>query len=150
MPETINRGYPTPAGTVPPHGPLAFTELADAIDADVQSVADDLAPLLDLTWTALTLGSGWSAYTGAGGYYSGLRARDAGAAIQVNGMIKSGNVGTIATLPVGLRPSHSVLMPADTSGTLATVKVNSSGAIEYVSGSPSTPDYLALNISVPK
>lgn len=43
MPTTVNRGYPTPAGTVPPNGPLAFTELADALDADVQDIVDDTA-----------------------------------------------------------------------------------------------------------
>ena len=150
MPTTANRGYPTPAGTVAPNGPLAFTELADAIDADVQSVADDLAPLLDRTWTALTLGAGWSAYSAGGGFYNGLRARDVGPAIQINGMIKGGVVGTIATLPPELRPSHSVILPAMTTGATAIIKVSNLGAITYEPGSPSTPDYLALNITVPK
>lgn len=149
MPTTANRGYPTPAGTVAPNGPLAFTELADAVDADVQSVADALAPLLDHTWTALTLGSGWQAYGAGGGYYNGLRARKVGPVIQINGMIRHGVVGTIATLPADLRPSHSAILPAMTTGATAIVKVSNAGAITYEPGSPSTPDYLALNISVP-
>lgn len=41
MPNTPNFGLPYPAGTVPPNGPLAFSELATATDTALQTLTED-------------------------------------------------------------------------------------------------------------
>lgn len=150
MGDTVYRNYPYPDVSVVPDVPYDMQQLADAIDADVQGVADDIAPLLDNDWTALTLAGAWDAYVLGGGYYNGARARKVGPVIQVNGMIKSGS-GTITTLPWDLRPTHSIILPVAISGSLVGfVSVSAAdGVVSYLAGSPTTPSWLALNLSIP-
>lgn len=38
MADTLNRDYPYPGGSEAPNGPYSFQALADAVDADVQSI----------------------------------------------------------------------------------------------------------------
>ena len=47
MPNTPNFGLPYPAGTVPPNGPLAFSELAGAVDTALQDITDDYTATFD-------------------------------------------------------------------------------------------------------
>ena len=66
MPTTPNRGYPTPAGTVPPNGPLAFSELAGAVDTALQDLTDettlsfDALPVVQAGRPTVTVTSGTS------------------------------------------------------------------------------------------
>lgn len=103
------------------------------------------------TWTAATLSGAWVAYVGGGGYYNGLRYRKVGDMIHVQGMVKSGAVGSsIATLPSGFRPQYSVMQvtEANAAGTLAVVLFDAAtGAITYRSG-PAAPSYLNINITL--
>jgi hypothetical protein len=109
---------------------------------------DKLAPI----WTPATLTAAWVAYVGGGGYYNGLRYRRVGDMIQVQGMIKSGAAGSaITTLPVGFRPSYSVMQvcEANAAGTLAVVLFDSTtGVVTYRSG-VGAPTYVNINISFP-
>lgn len=106
---------------------------------------------LTSTWTPLTLGNGWLAYVGGGGYYNGLRCRRNGDNVQISGMIKSGAANTVmATLPAGLRPLYTAIVFVNSSGGAGQLLVQGgTGTLTYMTGSPTTPAYLNINIIVP-
>jgi hypothetical protein len=103
-------------------------------------------------WTDLpTLGTGWSAYIGGGGYYSGIRYRRTGDMLQVQGMIRNGAAGsTMFTLPLGWRPQYTVIAPteANAAGTMAMLLWNIDGTVGYRSG-PTAPAYVNVYANLP-
>lgn len=106
---------------------------------------------LTSVWTPLTLTNGWLAYVGGGGYRNGLHCRRNGDNVQISGMIKSGAANTvITTLPAGLRPLYTSILSVNSSGGLGQVLVQgSTGTITYMTGSPTTPAYLNVNLIIP-
>lgn len=144
MPTTLNQQIYYPAGNIAPNVPLAMQTSAESVDAAIQALTG--------AWTTLTLVNSWVAYVGGGGYFNGLRYRKVGKNVQIQGMIKSGAVGsTIATLPADAKPVATTMQvtEAAAAGTLAVVFVDSStGAISYRSG-PAAPTYVNINILLP-
>ncbi|APX03368.1 hypothetical protein BWQ92_18055 [Arthrobacter sp. QXT-31] len=109
-----------------------------------------------IDWTPLTLINGYSAYTGSGGYYNGLRASKNGNTIRVNGIVKNPTTGdpktTIAVLPVALRPMFSVYQPVTTGNAagsivIGNVAIGSNGNITYQNGA-TDPTFVAFNFTI--
>lgn len=119
----------------------------DAVDGRIR--ANDVDP-----WVALTLENAWVPYVGGGGYYLGIRARRNGHDLQIQGMVKSGAVGTVmATLPLELRPPYTSFQfaMAATGGTprsIAYLTVGTSGAIVYDSGQ-AAPAFVNIELLIP-
>src|SRR5699024_10163722 len=91
LPDTIGRGaVEDKPATFPP---ATHTHAQDDIDGLVAALAEKSDTPDD--WVALTLLNGWQAYEGGGGYYLGLRARLTAEGVQVQGVVKSGAIGTI-------------------------------------------------------
>lgn len=103
-------------------------------------------------WTNLTFVNGWSAYSGGGGYYNGLRARRTPSGIQIQGMAKGGNSGTtVARLPAGLRPPYASTFPGQIAGGTAQCSVSiDSGAmaLRYNDG-PNNPGFVSFDVNLP-
>src|SRR5699024_10717680 len=86
--------------------PAKHTHAQDDIDGLVAALAEKSDTPDD--WVALTLLNGWQAYEGGGGYYLGLRARLTAEGVQVQGVVKSGAIGTIiAELPAAMAPAYA-------------------------------------------
>lgn len=115
-------------------------------------------------WFNLTLSGSWTAYTGGGNYFQGLRYRREGSNVRIQGMIKNGTVpSTIATIPpspvndIGEylpdRPDYTGLYLC-AAGTAASprqvsyIVVGNNGVITYDAG-PSAPSFVSIDISVP-
>lgn len=120
-----------------------FTNNMDIIDSDTV-MQSEWKP----SWTNATLQNAWVAYAGGGGYFNGLRYRRVGDLVHIQGMIKSGAVGTaMTTTPVGFRPDATILMPvtANAVGTLGSVSWDNAGVLNYASG-PAAPGFVNINI----
>lgn len=77
-----------------------------------------------------------------------MRYRRVGDLVHIQGMIKSGAVGTaMTTTPVGFRPDATILMPvtANAVGTLGSVSWDNAGVLNYASG-PAAPGFVNINI----
>lgn len=151
MPATTTWGISYPAGT-------EAAAVHDAIKATAETVETALNNVTaKIDWTPLTLINGYGAYTGGGGYYSGLRASKNGNIIRVNGIVRNPTTGdprtTIAVLPIGLRPMYSVYQPVTTGNAaggiiIGNVTISSTGAITYQNGS-TDPTFVAFNFTMP-
>lgn len=142
MPSTLKHKISYPSGTVAPNVPVVMQTQAESVDAALTA--------LNGPWTALTLQNGWLAYVGGGSYYNGLRYRKVGDNLQISGMIKSGTNSVIATLPADARPPYAVIMFANSSGGAGNIQVDpTTGNITYMTGSPTTPSYLSINLFIP-
>lgn len=143
MPTTLNHAISYPAGTAAPNVPLAMQTTAESVETALNG--------LTTAWTTLTLTGGWLAYAGGGTYFNGLRFRKVGNNIQISGMIRNGGANTImATLPAGSRPTYAVIMFANSSGGAGQVQYDpATGNLTYMTGSPTTPAYLSVNLFIP-
>jgi hypothetical protein len=112
-------------------------------------------------WVTLTFSGAWVAYTGGGNYYQGLRARREGKNVRIQGMVKSGAIGVIASLPPELTPLYTALRTvvagnATTTRTVAYLVISgrggpsgtASGSITYDSGI-SAPTFVSIDIELP-
>lgn len=143
MPTTLKYGITYPSGSAAPNVPLAMQTQAESVEAALDNLETD--------WTTLTLTGGWLAYAGGGGYFNGLRYRKVGDNVQISGMIKSGAANTVmATLPADARPAKAVIMFVNSSGGAGQIQVDpTTGNITYMTGSPTTPAYLSVNLFIP-
>ncbi|MBX9243409.1 hypothetical protein ICW40_01135 [Actinotalea ferrariae] len=143
MPNTLDRAYPYPSlspGT-PNNPPLHFQQLAEALDADVQSIVDDLKGAGDVAWAALgtlggSYGAGYAAYTTAP--WNGVRVRRHNGVVYIAAAVTK-NAATVAnetilTLPAGLRP------PTNIQGTASAgaVAVKTTGEVYIATPGPGT------------
>ena len=104
---TTPRGYPIFTGSMPPAGPVQMQQLAEAVDADVASIAADTG------W--ITTGITWQNSFAPASAVSGWRSfayRRVGKLVQISGVVTRSTawgVNTPAlTLPPGLWPSRQV------------------------------------------
>lgn len=98
------------------------------------------------SWRTLTLANSWVNYAGG---FLGARYKKIGNMVFVEGLVKDGLATYhIGTLPVGFRPSASLIFPAVAGGnTMGRVDVRSDGLIVHSSGSNT---YFSLsNIAFP-
>ena len=89
-------------------------------------------------WQDATLENSWanvgSPYYNAG-YY-----KDPFGIVRLRGRVDSGSSGTVAlTLPTGFRPNATIKLPAEDSGSVASVTINSSGQVTLTT-SGGTPE----------
>lgn len=77
-------------------------------------------------WTALTLSNSWVM---VGGAYQSARYRKAWGLVELQGYVKDGSATTVATLPVGYRPTASHLFGVGGAGGGATIVVASDGTV---------------------
>ena len=101
-------------------------------------------------WDTLSLGSGWSAYTGGGGYYNGLRAQRTPLGIRLDGMIQGGGTGQIAPLPATMQDVAAKQFPVVTQsgpGVMGIHRRSSDGwwVVSYLSG-PATPGWISVSV----
>lgn len=95
------------------------------------------------TWTPLTLAGAWVYY---GAPFATPAVRKNGDYVQCKGLIKSGAVGTLFTLPVGYRPSFQQQLIANSSAfQVATIQVAASGVVTLISLGGGTNAYLSLD-----
>jgi hypothetical protein len=73
---------------------------------------------------ALPLSNGWAAYSPRQ-----VKVGNFGGVIRLQGAISGGTSTTIGTLPVGLRPAKTVIVPTISYGTTAWITINSSGVM---------------------
>jgi hypothetical protein len=112
-------------------------------------------------WVTLTMSGAWVAYTGGGNYYQGLRARRNGNNVQIQGMVKNGAIGVIASLPLELTPLYTSLQTvvagnATSTRTVAYLVISGKGGpngtvpggITYDSGI-SAPTFVDINLELP-
>lgn len=104
-------------------------------------------------WKALTLQNAWVAYTGGGGYTSGLRIKKLGSTVFLEGTVKSGAAGTvIATLPAGYAPAGTIFVPCNAAGAVGLIQIFSDAAgadartMKYFLGG-AAPTYLPISTS---
>jgi hypothetical protein len=102
----------------------------------------------DTSWTTAALSGSWSAYTGGGAYYAGLKYRMVGNSVQMQGMVLGGS-GVITTLPSAYWPQFSnlVLTTAGTSTSprqVAYIVYANSGVLTYDTG-PASPTFVNIN-----
>lgn len=151
MPTTTTWGISYPAGTEA----AAVHDVLKATAETVEEALNEITAKID--WTPLTLINGYTAYTGSGGYYNGLRASKNGNTIRVNGIVKNPSTGdpktTIAVLPVSLRPMYSVYQPVTTGNAagsivIGNVAISSNGNITYQNGA-TDPTFVAFNFTLP-
>lgn len=104
-------------------------------------------------WIVLTLTNGWTAYTGGGGYYKGLRARTTSLGIQINGMVKGAGAGEIAIFPDSLGLPASAQWDARGAAGVSTLEVSegsgSKPALKHRAGSPDQPAFLSIDRLLP-
>lgn len=98
-------------------------------------------------WTKLANASGWSDYTGGGGYRGGIWARQLGGNVQIAGMVVGGS-NLIATLPAALTPVYSAMYPAVAVAAACGVTVKNDGTIAYLYG-PASPAYVNITLTIP-
>lgn len=147
--------------TDPPadYPPAQHTHAQDDIDGLVAALAEKADTPDD--WVALTLLNGWQAYEGGGGYYSGLRARLTPEGVQVQGIVKSGAIGTIiAELPAAMAPSYAQPFAVESSsdgwtgtefGQVTVNKPNASSpwVVQYNAGPSPVAHHLGISLIVP-
>lgn len=86
-------------------------------------------------WTTPTMQNSWVNYDSANFSPAGYE-KDADGIVYLRGFIKTGTIGSAAyTLPVGSRPSKTILREAATSSGIGRVDIFASGAVVPVSGS---------------
>lgn len=132
----------------------ASNTLATVNANGLMSAADKTAlnALKETAWVKLPLASGWSDYTGGGGYRAGLWYQLAGGSVLINGMVVGGS-GRIATLPTAACPLYTSEETAVSAGTGGGVRLKGStadipGAIDYRYG-PASPGYVSVNLRLP-
>lgn len=145
-----NSGSPLVSGHIGTNTIIGYPTPVDVAWYDVERTsfpADQVSG-----WTRCSLGSGWSAYSGGGRYYNGLKVRMSSAGVQLRGMVVGGAVGsTIATLPawLGITESRQYVVPA--AGGMAVVGVLSRSAtdcaIVYLSG-PADPAFVEMSMTL--
>ena len=104
------------------------------------------------TWTSLSLINGWSAYSGGGGYYNGLRAQRTPLGIRLDGMVRSGAPGSvIAVLPDDMQDVAAKIFTAPAAGDVpAFLEISTSTSyggkycLKYRSG-PSAPAFVSVS-----
>lgn len=99
------------------------------------------------TYLTPTYNTGWADY--AGSYLGARYTKSASGIISITGMVKrtSGSDPIIFTLPVGYRPSNSLLFITAGSGGIGRVDVYSNGTVQWlasVSGTVNTTDWVSL------
>ena len=119
-----------------------------AVSGVITTIRSRLATLEGGAWESLTLSASWVNY---GSGYGSARYRKIGNRVQVAGLIKSGTttVGTtIATLPVGFRPSSQEIYTAHngTSGARA-LQVGTNGTIVIAGLAVSNAELSLANIT---
>ena len=102
------------------------------------------------TWNTLSLGNGWQAYTGGGGYFNGLRAQRTPLGIRLDGMIQGGGVGQVAALPATMQDVAAKQFPVVTQsgpGVMGIHRRSSDGwwVVSYLSG-PATPGWISVSV----
>lgn len=81
---------------------------------DTGAAGDSLVAGRETAWVQPTLSSGWVQY--GGGYDHCKYKRDVSNMVHLKGMIKTGTVGTLFTLPEGFRPPTTVICIAHCRG----------------------------------
>lgn len=104
------------------------------------------------SWVKLALASGWSDYTGGGGYRAGLWARISHGNLLLNGMVVGGN-GRITTIPTALLPLYTAEVTVVAAGAPGGARIKGTtadvpGAVDYRYG-PSNPGFVSINMSLP-
>ena len=101
------------------------------------------------TWTSLSPINGWSAYSGGGGYYNGLRAQRTPLGIRLDGTVKGGAPGSVvAMLPGDMQDVAAKQFPVVTSAGPAVMGIYGSAngfVIGYLSG-PSSPGFVSVSV----
>jgi len=117
----------------------------------VQGVWSVWAPVGDnpLTWYTPTFVNSWTDY-GAG--WSARYAKDlTNGIVYIKGLVRGGSntiTTTIFTLPVGMRPSTTIMLSQVTLGGVGRVDIPTSGAVRFVSTDPHTGNangYLSIS-----
>ena len=104
------------------------------------------------TWTSLSLINGWSAYSGGGGYYNGLRAQRTPLGIRLDGMVAGGAPGSvIVVLPDDMQDVAAKQFTGTASGYntayLAihrSVNHGNKYVVSYLSG-PTAPSFVSVS-----
>ncbi len=135
-------------GAVPEGDPDTVAGMVARLGA-LEALLDELTPD---PWVTLALTNGWQAYSGGGGYYSGLRVRRTSVGIQIDGMVRSGAAGSVvAVLPDAAQDVMAKQFTAAASGSsVALLAINSSAShqgrmvVTYLSG-PSAPSFVHIS-----
>ena len=109
--------------------------VGDVLTADAHGNASWASPAADSGWLTFTYANGWT--NGSDAAY-----RSIGNAVLLRGLVIPGSAGTIATLPVGVRPANTRTFPVLlASGVFAYVQVSAAGTV----GSSSTASSVYLD-----
>lgn len=152
------RGYPTFDGQDAPAGYAQLLAVTEAVDADVQSIADDLAPLILVTDTLLTP-SNLSLYVALGGGFQLPALRRNAEARALVGIVSNatsisfsaGTTYAVFQIPAVDAPESTEIFSAPAAGgTPAGVTVRPNGVIDFVlpaavNGAPAGTWYLSLS-----
>lgn len=118
------------------------------VERDDGSGLYDRINLTGSTWEPLELRNGWTAYTGGGGYYKGLRAQRTPLGIRLDGTIQGGSKGEVARLPADMQNVAAKQFPVATSGGPAVMGIYGSAnglILGYLSG-PDNPGFVSVSV----
>lgn len=135
-------------GTIPEGDPETVAGMVARLAA-AEALLDELMPG---PWVTLTLRNGWTAYTGGGGYFNGLRARATATGVQLDGMVKGSSNGEIATIPDSVGVPSSVIWSAAGSAGGSNLEVSSGTegkAVKSRSGNPAQTSFLSISNVIP-
>lgn len=133
------------------HSIAEVQELSSRL-AGLQDALDALDALKPGPWVTLVLKNGWTAYTGGGGYFNGLRARATATGIQLDGMIKGSTNGEIAIIPESVGTPASVMWSGLGGAGNSALEVSSGNGGKNVksrSGSPAQTAFLSISNVIP-
>lgn len=108
------------------------------------------------SWVPVLLNTadGWTAYSGGGGYYSGMRYKRVGNTVTLEGTVKNGiSSSIIAYLPPEARPASTTFHTINANGAIGMLQIFGKdatgldiGVIKYFLGA-TTPNYVPFNIT---
>lgn len=95
------------------------------------------------SWTAFSYVNSWTDY--GSGFSTGAYRRDQCGYVHLKGLVKSGYLTVITTLPVGYRPVEVHLFGVEAGGVFGRVDVGANGTITHIGGGTNPNSYLQLN-----
>lgn len=107
-----------------PTGITALPTPSASTDAATKGYVDGLVS--DTGWFNLVVGNSWVSF---GGAFVAPRYRRVNGQVYVQGTIKSGSTGVIATLPVGCRPSATLVFITPANAGVADIRIATNGEI---------------------